>query len=358
MVLLFTYLILALAISSLCSIVEAVIHTVSPSFIELKVLENRRGAKNLQKFKNNIDPALSAILPFNTISHTVGAAGVGAQSIMVFGEAYFGVTSAILTLLILFVSEIIPKSIGARYWRELALFTAQVINVMIYTTYPIVLFSKVVTRIVSGKKPLKKVSREELAALTEIGKNEGVFDESESKIIGNLINMQSVAVRDIMTPRTVVVLSSEETTLADVVKQKDILKYSRIPIYKDNIDNVTGYVLEFDILEKLAAGKNNEALPLKAIRRPIAICYGGTSVPKLFKLLLEKKEQIALVVDEYGGMDGIITLEDIIETILGMEIIDEKDGQIDMQQLAKERWRIRAKRLNIELPEEENERER
>ena len=352
MALLLTYLLLALAISSLCSIVEAVILTVSAPFIELKVAEKKRGAKKLQKFKNNIDPALSAILTFNTIAHTVGAAGVGAQSIVVFGEAYFGITSAILTLLILLISEILPKSIGARYWRELALFSAQVINVMIYITYPIVLFSKLITKIVSGKKPLQRVSREELAALTKIGKEEGVFNEKESKIIGNLINMQSVAVRDVMTPRTVVFLASEETTLAEVVKQKDILRYSRIPVYKDNIDNVTGYVLKFDILEQLAASVDNEKLQLKAISRPIVICYEGTSVPKLFDMLLEKKEQIALVVDEYGGMDGIATLEDVIETILGMEIIDERDGQIDMQQVAKERWRLRAKRLNIELPEE------
>ena len=352
MTLLVTYLLLALAVSSLCSIVEAVILTVSEPFVELKVLEKKRGAGKLQKFKHNVDPALSAILTFNTIAHTVGAAGVGAQSIVVFGDAYFGVTSAILTLLILLISEIIPKSIGARYWRELALFTAQVINVMIYTTYPIVLFSRLVTKMVSGKKPLQRVSREEMAVLTQIGKEEGVFDESESKIIGNLINMQSVAVRDVMTPRTVVFLVPEETTLGDVIKQKDILKYSRIPVYKGNVDNVTGYVLKFDILERLAADKNNKTLLLKDISRSIAICYEGTSVPKLFDMLLEKKEQIALVVDEYGGMEGIATLEDVVETILGMEIIDEKDGQIDMQQLAKERWRLRAKRLNIELPEE------
>ncbi len=353
MALLFAYLLLALAVSFLCSVAEAVILSVSIPFVELKVLEKKRGAKLLKKFKNNIDPALSSILTLNTIAHTVGAAGVGAQATMIFGEAYFGIVSAILTLLILLLSEILPKSIGARYWRELALPVAQIINVMVYVSYPVVLFSKLITKLVSGGKELPKVSREEIAALTEMGKNEGVFDESESKIIGNLINMQSVAVRDVMTPRTVVFLASEETTLAEVVKQKDILKYSRIPIYKDNIDNVTGYVLKFDILEQLAAGKENEQLQLKDIARPIVICYEGTSVPKLFDMLLEKKEQIALVVDEYGGMDGIATLEDVIETILGMEIIDERDGQIDMQQLAKERWRLRAKRLNIELSEEE-----
>ncbi|MDR0661377.1 MAG: CNNM domain-containing protein [Prevotellaceae bacterium] len=352
MMLLLTYLLLALSISFICSVTEAVILSVSIPFVELKALEKKRGARLLKKFKNNIDLALSSILTLNTIAHTVGAAGVGAQATMLFGEAYFGVISAILTLLILLLSEILPKSIGARYWRSLALPAAQIINVMVYVSYPVVLFSKLITKIISGGKDVPKVSREEIAALTEIGKNEGVFDESESKIIGNLINMQSVAVRDVMTPRTVVFLTSEETTLAEVVQQKDILKYSRIPVYKGNTDNVTGYVLKFDILEKLAASKENEQLQLKDIRRPIVICYEGTSVPKLFEMLLEKKEQIALVVDEYGGMDGIATLEDVIETILGMEIIDERDGQIDMQELAKERWRLRAKRLNIDLPEE------
>lgn len=353
MALLLTYLFLALSISFLCSVAEAVILSVSIPFVELKVLEKKRGAKLLKRLKNNIDPALSSILTLNTIAHTVGAAGVGAQATMIFGEAYFGIISAILTLLILLLSEILPKSIGARYWRELALPVAQIINIMVYISYPVVLFSKLITKLISGGKELPKVSREEIAALTQIGKEEGVFAESESKIISNLINMQSVAVRDVMTPRTVVFLASEETTLAEVVKQKDILRYSRIPVYKDNLDNVTGYVLKFDILERLAADKANESLVLGDIKRPIVICYEGTSVPKLFEMLLEKKEQIALVVDEYGGMDGIATLEDIIETILGMEIIDEMDGQIDMQQLAKERWRLRAKRLNIELPKEE-----
>lgn len=353
MTLLLVYFFLALIVSFLCSIAESVILSVSIPFVELKVLEKKGGAKKLRKFKHDVGPALSSILTLNTVANTIGAAGVGAQATIVFGEAYFGIVSAVLTLLILIFSEILPKSIGARYWRGLALPIARIINVMIYISYPIVLFSRLITKLISGGKEIAKVSREEVAALAKIGTHEGVFEESESKIIGNLINMQSVAVRDVMTPRTVVFLASEETTLGEVIKQKEILKYSRIPVYKDNIDNVTGYVLKFDILEKLAATKDNEKLQLKDIRRPIVISYEGTSVPKLFEMLLEKKEQISLVVDEYGGMDGIATLEDIIETILGMEIVDEKDGQIDMQQVAKERWKIRAKRLNIELPEEE-----
>ena len=344
--LLFVYLFLALAVSFLCSVAEAVILSVPLSFVKTKEVEGRRTALALKRFKEDIDKPLSSILSLNTIAHTVGAAGVGAQATALFGEMYFGLVSAGLTILILLLSEILPKSVGTRYCRELALPVARMIQMMIVITYPVVLFSMLVTKLVSGKKSQEKVSREEMAALTEIGREEGVFAENESKIISNLLRLQSMKVGQVMTPRTVAVSASEDSLMSEFVQRTDVRRHSRFPVYSSSVDDITGYVLKLDVMENIARGKD---LRLSTIKRPITICYTGTSIPRVFDTLLLSKEQIALVVDEYGGMDGIVTLEDIIETIFGLEIIDEKDSQIDMQQLARDRWKNKAKVMNIDI---------
>ncbi|RMF57886.1 MAG: DUF21 domain-containing protein, partial [Calditrichaeota bacterium] len=341
MVLLFFYLALALVVSFLCSIVEAVILSVSAPFIKMKEAEGKTAVKHLKNLKNNIDRPLSAILSINTVAHTVGAAGVGAQAVAVFGEIYFGVISAILTILILFFSEIIPKTIGAIYWRKLALPSAIVIIGMIYISYPLVIISEFITKVISKNKKSETVTREEVVALVHLSKKDGVLKESESKIIDNLIKLNSLSVRDIVTPRTVVVSAPEETSLDDFIKRKEYLQFSRIPVYSGNIDNVTGYVLKSDVLEKLAKGKRNQKL--KDLKRPILIFFEGLSIPRLLEELLLKKEHIALVIDEYGGMQGLVTMEDIIEAILGLEIMDEKDVVVNMQKLAKKKWEIRKK---------------
>jgi CBS domain containing-hemolysin-like protein len=346
MELLIGYLLLALSVSFLCSVAEAVILSISISFVKTKVSNGSKTAKKLMNFKDDIDRPLSSILSLNTIAHTIGAAGVGAQATKIFGEVYFGLTSAILTVLILVLSEILPKSIGARYCRELSMPMTETINVMIYITYPIVFLSKLMTKMVSGHKEKETVSREEVGVLAEIGVEEGVFAENESKIINNLLKLQQMKVNKIMTPRTVVITADEETTLSEFISRPEVQRHSRFPIYGENIDNITGYVLKLDVLENLTKGKD---ITLKKIKRHITVCYEGTTIPRMFDLLLGSKEQIALVVDEYGGMDGIITLEDIIETIFGLEIIDERDGQADMQQLAKELWEKRAKDLDISI---------
>ena len=345
MVLLLFYLALALIVSFLCSIVEAVILSVSAPFIKIKEMEGKASAKYLKNLKHKIDRPLSAILTINTVAHTVGAAGVGAQAVAVFGEIYFGVISAILTILILFFSEIIPKTIGAIFWRNLALPSAIVIIGMIYISYPLVVLSEFITKIISKNKKSQKVSREEVVALAHLGTKDGALKESESKVIDNLIKLKTINVREIMTPRTVVVSAPEEIFLDDFIKQKEYLQYSRIPIYSGNIDNVTGYILKSDVLEKLAKDIRNQEL--KDLRRSIIIFYENFSIPKLFEELLLKKEHIALIIDEYGGMQGLATMEDIIETILGLEIMDEKDIEVNMQELAKKKWEIRKKNLNI-----------
>ncbi len=355
MALLLTYLTLALAVSFLCSVAEAVLLSTSLSFVKTKEDEGYKRAELLKNFKEDIDRPLSSILSLNTIAHTVGAAGVGAQATAIWGEAYFGIVSAVLTVLILLLSEILPKSIGARYWRNLALPVASIVNVMIYIMYPIVWISKGITKLISGNKPPEKVSREEIAALTDIGLEEGIFAESESKTIKNLIQSRSVKAHEVMTPRTVVVAVEENTKLCDFFGDPDVTRHSRFPVYNKTPDNITGYVLKYDITDRLSKG--NGDLTVADIKRPVAICYENITLPKLFDILLEKKEQIAVLVDEYGGMAGIVTLEDIIETIFGLEIIDERDGQADMQQLAKEKWRTRAENLNIDLSEQEEDEE-
>ncbi len=351
MILLFTYLALALLVSFLCSMMEAVMLSTSASYVEI-LASKSKGGQLLKKLKSNVDRPISAILSLNTIANTIGAAGVGAQAVAVFGNAYFGIASAILTILILVFAEIIPKSIGANYWKSLAVPAAWIVQVMIYITYPLVSASKYLTQIFSRKKK-QTVSREEIAALTNIGEKEGILKSSESKIINNMIKLESLKIYSIMTPRTVVLVAPEDLTLKEFFNNKDFLRHSRIPIYKNSIDNITGFVLKSDILVHLVNDK--KSLKLKDVRRPLIICYENTSIPRFYDLMMQKKEHIALVIDEYGGMEGIVTMEDVIETILGLEITDESDIETDMQQFAKERWKKKAANLDLDIEMEEEE---
>lgn len=346
MKLLFFYLTLALAVSFLCSIVEAVILSVSDPYIKMKEMEGKTSVRYLKNLKRHIDRPLSAILTINTVAHTVGAAGVGAQAVSLFGEIYFGIVSAILTILILFLSEIIPKTIGAIFWKKLALPSAVVIMGMIYISYPIVVIAEFITRIISRNREPQKTSIEEVVALVDLGTKEGILKESESKIINNLIKLNGIKVRAIMTPRTVVVSAPEDISIGDFVKQREYLPYSRIPVYSDNTDNVTGFILNSDVLEELANG--NADRQLRDLKRPIIFSYESFSIPKLFEELLLKKEHIALIINEHGGTEGLATMEDMIETILGLEIVDEKDVEVSMQELAKKRWETRKKNLNFD----------
>ena len=345
--LLLTFLFLAISISFLCSVIESVLFSVTLSFVKAKEAQGSKRAKLLKKLKENIDRPISSMLTFNTIAYTVGAAGVGAQATKIWGEASFGFVSAALTVLVLLLSEILPKSIGARYWRSLAIPVALIVNVMMYLMYPVGWVSKGITRMVSGNKPPVKVSREEIAALTDIGLEEGIFAESESKTIKNLIRSRSIKANEVMTPRTVVVAIAEDTRLSGFYNDPEVRKYSRFPVFDKNPDNITGFVLKYDIIDYLSKG--NGDMLIRDVRRRVVICYENITIPKLFDILLRKKEQIAVLVDEYGGMSGIVTLEDIIETIFGFEIIDERDVQADMQQLAREKWRARAENMHIEL---------
>ena len=315
------------------------------SFLMVKKEDGRSWAVNFLGYKSNIDKPLSAILSLNTVAHTVGAAGVGAQAVKVFGEAYFGLVSAILTILILVITEIIPKTIGANYWRRLAGFTSRTIQVMIIITWPLVILSAFITKTISGDKKEKTTSREELAALANIGADEGVFSDREEKVIENVLKLKDLKVTAVMTPRVVVALADEQQTLASFIEVKEFMRFSRIPIYTKEEDNISGYVFRAAALEKLAEDQHN--LILKDIKREIVVVPNTITLFALWEKLLEKKEHIALVVDEYGGTDGIVTMEDLIETLLGLEIVDETDAITDMQQYARDRWKERQAKYNI-----------
>lgn len=349
MALLIIILLATVGLSFLCSIMEATMLSTSSSYAEMLATESK-GGKLLKKLKEHTEKATTSILIFNTVANTTGAAGVGAQVTEVFGSQYFGAASAIMTVMILIFSEIIPKTIGIHYWRTLCIPVAYICQFYIWVTYPVLQLALFITRFITPKNTAATVSREEIAAMTSIGEKEGVFDSNESKIINNLIKMKSIKVHSIMTPRTVVLAAHEDLTLEEFFLKKDFLRYSRIPIYQESLDNITGFVLKSDILLHLA--NDDKQAKLRSIRRPIACCYEHTSILRFYDQMISRKEQIALVIDEYGGVEGIVTLEDVLETILGLEITDETDTNIDMQQLAKEQWEKRAAKMGVKMPEE------
>lgn len=344
MILLFAYLFLALFVSFLCSIMEAVLLSTPISFLIVKDDEGSTWAKGFIDLKTNVDKPLSAILSLNTMAHTIGAAGVGAQATAVFGEVYFGLVSAVLTVLILVLSEIIPKTIGAIYWKRLSKVSSKIMKGMIVVSYPLVVMSAFITKLISKNSPEQTTSREEIAVLANIGADEGIFSTKEHKIIQNILQLKNVKAKEIMTPRVVVDLADEEEYLTDYFmreqeeKKEDgqSLKFSRIPVYSKDEEDITGYVFRQDVYEKLAEDKFE--LRLKDIRQEIIVVPNTIVIFTLWEKLLEKSEHIALIVDEYGGLDGVVTMEDIIETLLGLEIVDEKDTITDMQKYAKEKW--------------------
>ena len=356
MELLIFFALFAIVFSFLCSLMEALLLSTPLSFINLKDAEGVRSAHHFRHFKENIDRPLSAILTINTIANTIGAAGVGAQVTTIWGNAYFGFASAGFTLMILFFSEIIPKTIGATFWRKMALGAVPIIRTMIVIAYPFVFLSEVITHQISKKNHETTVSREEVSAMVDIAVEEGEFETKESKIIQNIMRLETVKVDDIMTPQIVVSIAPEEMTVDEFYKNKDFLHYARIPVYADNNeDHITGYVLRQAVLEQVANDCFNTKL--SEIRRNIVVAEEGQSLTTLWETLLEQKEHIAIIVDEYGTFEGIVTLEDIIESILGLEIVDETDNIVDMQQYARNKWKERREKYKHIISIEENKNE-
>jgi CBS domain containing-hemolysin-like protein len=345
MTLLIIYLLIALFFSFLCSLLEASLLSITPSYIGIVNQQNPALGKDLQVFKDNIDRPLAAILTLNTFAHTIGAAGVGAQAQIIWGEEYLSLISVILTIVILILTEIIPKTLGANYWRQLTPFTVRVLKVLIYILYPIILLSQFITKRLKKEKDKSVLSRADFTAMAEIGMKEGVLQQDESRVINNVLRFNKILAHHIMTPRTVINAAPETQSIGEFYQSSINLRFSRIPVFDQTIDHITGYVLKDEVLLQLVNQKGTQLL--KDIKRPIQIVAKSLPVPALFALLMKHKEHIALVTDEYGGTSGIITMEDIIETLLGLEITDEYDDVEDLQRWARERWQKRAEKLGI-----------
>lgn len=341
MALLIAYLLIALITSFICSILESVLMSTPISYITMREEEGSKSAKLFKKYKMETDRPLAAILSLNTIANTIGAAGVGKQAALVLNSIPFGIISAIVTLLILIFSEIIPKTIGTSYWKHLMKFTARTISVLIFVMHPFVILIKLITRLITPKETETTVSREEVSAMANVGEEEGVIEENENKIIQNIIKLDNIKAFDVMTPRVVSAIAPESMTLRDFYENDEYLHFSRIPVYAESPEYITGYVLRSDILEDLADDHFEKTL--NELRRDIQLFNEEQSISAVWEELLKNKAQIAVMIDDYGCFQGILTLEDIIETILGLEIIDENDEVSDLQQFARERWQKRQK---------------
>ena len=348
--LLILYACISIFFSFLCSILEAVLLSVTPTFVTIKKKEGKSYALNLEALKKDIDKPLIAILTLNTIAHTVGAIMVGVQAEKVFGNGNNSIfiVSALMTLLILVLSEIIPKTIGATYWKTLTNFTSTALNILIFPLkYTGLLWLlQLTTKLIGGQNAhVSTVSRDSFLAMTDIAHEEGVFQESESKVIKNLLNFKKILAKHIMTPRRMMVSEDENKSIKAFFDDNQDLRVSRIPVYSESPDNITGLVLKDDIYKEIALDHDHKTL--SDIKRDIIIVERNSPIPILFEKLLENKSHMALVVDDYGTVVGLVTMEDVIETLLGLEIMDESDHVADLQQQAREHWASRAKRLGI-----------
>lgn len=347
MILLIIYVSVALGFSFLCSIAEAVLLSVTHAHIAILEQEGKASGKLLRQHKQDINKPLAAILTLNTIAHTIGAAGAGAQATAVFGNAYLGVFSAVLTLLILILSEIIPKTLGAYYWRSLAPSTAYALRFLIWLLYPFVILAEKLTGHLSHGPGLKGFNRHEFAAMANLSVEEGQLAQQESEILKNLLLLRETRARDAMTPRTVVFSVPDNMTVGDFFQQHHQVPFSRIPIYQETSKKIHGYVLCNDIL--LAQAQQDTDKALNNYHRPIHAILDSMSLSQTFDEFLRLKTHMMLVVDEYGSMKGIITLEDVLETLLGLDIIDESDKTEDLQELARNLWKQRAKKMGMEI---------
>lgn len=342
MTLLILYVTLAIGFSFLCSILEAVFLSITPSHVAALEESKPRLAARIRRLKQNVDRPLAAILSLNTVAHTVGATAAGAQAAYVFGDVGVGVFSAVLTLLILVLSEIIPKTLGAIYWKAFTPMTVGVLPWLIWSMWPLVKLAQLLTALIGPGERLV-TSREEIAALARVGHREGVIGKSQSMIVANMLRFDSLTAHDIMTPRTVVEAFDETTTVGEAAAQISTIPFSRLPLYEDDIDTVTGFVLKTDILS--AALEDRLDIPLKDLSREIAYVDADATLQSLFETVLRGNRHIAIVSDAFGGTAGVVTIEDMVETLLGLEIVDEVDGIEDLQELARKQWEKRAERM-------------
>ena len=333
---LIVFLLGALSISFLCSILEASLMSTPISYITLKEEEGLRAAARFKQYKLDSSRPLAAILSLNTIANTIGAAGVGKQATVIFGSEWFGLVSAVTTILILVFSEIIPKTIGSSHWKSLTAFTAGSIRILIIILYPIVISVEFLQKMFSRGKTDVSVSRDEIGAMADVAEETGELEEDENEIIQNIINIDEIEAKDAMTPRVVAAIAPESMTIKKFYKDRRFLHHSRIPVYADNDEYITGYILRMDALQLMAEDKFD--CKLSEIKRKVSSFPEETTIDRIWDDMLRSKEQMAIIINEYGSFQGLLTMEDIIETVLGDEIVDERDVVVDMQQLALDKW--------------------
>ena len=343
MALLLLFLLGAMAVSFLCSILEATLMSTPISYITMREEEGYKPATRFKEYKQDPSRAIAAILSLNTIANTIGAAGVGSQATRLFGSQWFGLVSALMTILILVFSEIIPKTLGTTRWKSLMGFATVMIRGLIFLMYPLVLLIELLSGLITPEDAEEPaVSRDEVSAMANVAEEEGDLEEDENTIIQNLISMDEVKAFDVMTPRVVCEIAPESMTLKSFYKNKRYRHHSRIPVYADNDEYITGYILRMEALQLMAEDKFD--LTLGSIRRDVATFDEDTPLDQIWDEMLSKDEQIAIIINEYGSFQGILTLEDMIETLLGSEIVDENDTVRDMQQLARDKWKKRVVR--------------
>lgn len=328
-----------LAISFLCSLVESVLTSTTPSFVALKKSENKPYAQLLEHLKDNINRPITAIITLNTIVNTLGSALLATRVYERFGSAAASVATGVLTLSILILSEIIPKTLGAYYWRGLAPVSAYIVQTMVIALYPLVWLSEFLTRRIKQDSESHTITREEVIASAELSAEEGEIKKQESKIIKNLLTLNSLYVSDIMTPRSVIFALPADMTVSEAHHKHKPLRFSRIPVFDGNLDQVVGIVMRYQIHE--CVSMDNDHVKLKELVQPVSFVSEKMTVSGLLEFLTRKKSHIAIVNDEYGSVTGLVTLEDAIETLLGVEIVDELDHVADMRQYALEQWQAR-----------------
>lgn len=339
--LLILFFVLSVGVSFVCSVLESVLLSISMSYVAVLEKDSPTIGKLLRSQKENINESIASILILNTIANTLGAAAVGAQASEVFGSDAVVIVSVVLTFAILFLSEIIPKTIGAIYWKALAPMSSQFIRVFIWITYPIILTTLAVTNKISkGKKDLQSITKEELLESMLQGEDEGVIDEKESDVIENILNLDNIKISEVLTPRSVVFALDENTLLKDALQKDEVFKFSRFPVYNGSIEDVTGIVLTKKIFRQALL---DDSVTLKDVKKDIFTINENIPVSKALDLFISKKEHMFLVSDRYDQTEGIITLEDCVETILGVEIMDESDSTEDMRELAKQKMKLKRK---------------
>ena len=349
--LLLLYVVLALLFSFLCSVAEATLLSITPSYIAGLQQTNPKKAAQLRRLRvDKVDQSLAAILTVNTIAHTVGAIGAGSKATAVFGSAWFGVFSAVMTLLILFVSEIVPKTLGAVYWRQLASATGVFVSLLIKAMYPLVVVSEKLTQLISRGQKAHHFNREEFVAMASVGQEQGQINPRESKIIRNLFLLKSLDAGSVMTPSIVVSALQKDLRVDEALALPAGTRFSRLPIYGKDLDHVVGFVLREDLL--VAQNQGQGGRPLTDFRRDIVAILSTTPLSRLMETLLEQRRHLALVVGEYGDTKGLVTLEDVVETLLGVEIVDEGDQVDDMRALARQLWEKRAERMGMHLEQQ------